>query len=110
MSAVIAMTRFAPPAESAFEADARALLGSLSVQAGFVRGRLAHSVDEPSSWALVTEWETVGSYRRGLSAYDVKVATAPLLAWSVLEPGAYDVVAAADDPQAQAVPPSARAR
>ena len=41
---------------------------------------------------LSTEWENVGAYRRGLSAYDAKVALAPLMVFIVDEPSAYDVV------------------
>jgi heme-degrading monooxygenase HmoA len=109
---VISVSRFEVPEAQldAFDADARAALEALSEQAGFVRGRLGRSVDEPALWALVTEWDSVGSYRRGLSAYPVKLATAPLMALSVPEPGAYDVLASADEPRAPATAPSSRAR
>ena len=109
---MISVSRFEVPEPQldAFDADARAALEALSAQAGFVRGRLGRSVDEPALWALVTEWDSVGSYRRGLSAYPVKLATAPLMALSVPEPGAYDVLASADEPRAPATAPSSRAR
>jgi hypothetical protein len=45
---------------------------------------------------LATEWEAVGSYRRGLSSYEVKVALAPLMPYVVNAPSAYDVVAGVD--------------
>ncbi len=93
-----------------FRAGAQLALDSLALQAGFVRGRLGRAVDDESTWALVTEWDSVGSYRRGLSAYDVKLATAPLMALSIPEPGAYDVVAFADEAQAPRPAPSSRAR
>jgi hypothetical protein len=45
-----------------------------------VRGRIGRAADDPTAWVLTTEWEGVGAYRRSLSAYDVKVDAAPLLA------------------------------
>jgi hypothetical protein len=45
---------------------------------------------------LSSEWETVGGYRRGLSAYEVKAALAPLMAYVDNAPSAFDVVAALD--------------
>lgn len=109
---MISVSRFEVPEArlAAFAAEARTALDALSVQAGFLRGRLGRSVDEPALWALVTEWDSVGSYRRGLSAYDVKLATAAFMALSVPEPSAYDVVAAADEARAPATAPSSRAR
>ena len=40
----------------------------------------------------MTEWATVGDYRRGLSSYDVKLAATPLLMRALPEPGAYEVL------------------
>jgi heme-degrading monooxygenase HmoA len=108
----MSVSRFEVPQAqlAAFALDAERALEALSVQAGFVRGRLGQSVDEPGLWSVVTEWDSVGSYRRGLSAYDVKLATAPLMALSVPEPSAYEVVAAADEAREPATGPSSRAR
>lgn len=109
---MIVVSRFEVPPEqaAAFRPGAQLALDALSLQAGFVRGRLAQALDDPVTWALVTEWDAVGSYRRGLSAYDVKLATAPLMALSVPEPSAYEVVASADEAQAPPTAPSHRAR
>jgi hypothetical protein len=41
---------------------------------------------------LTTTWQNVGSYRRALSAYDVKVTAVPLLSRAVDEPSAYELV------------------
>jgi hypothetical protein len=41
---------------------------------------------------LVSEWINVGSYRRALSSYDVKMASGALMGAVVNEPTAYDVV------------------
>lgn len=106
------MSRFeVPEARSGtFESDARQVLAALAERPGFVRGRLGQAFDAPTLWSLVTEWADVGSYRRGLSAYDVKVATAPVLEFAVAEPSAFDVVAAADDARPASAGPAARAR
>lgn len=109
---MIVVSRFQVPEDQSagFEPGARVALDALSVQAGFVRGRLARALDDPDAWALVTEWDEVGSYRRGLSAYDVKLATAPLMALSVPEASAYEVLVSADEAQAPPTAPSRRAR
>ena len=39
---------------------------------------------------LVTRWQDVGSYRRALSSYDVKVGAVPLLSRAIDEPSAYE--------------------
>ncbi len=41
---------------------------------------------------LTTTWANVGSYRRALSAYDVKMTAVPLLSRAVDEPSAYETV------------------
>jgi heme-degrading monooxygenase HmoA len=91
---VLALTRCAVPEpdQETFAGSAREALDALSARAGFLRGHLGRNADDPSLWVLATEWDAVGAYRRGLSAYDVKVALAPLMAYVVNEPGAYEVV------------------
>lgn len=109
---MFAVSRFDVPdgQEGAFADDARRALTVLAERPGFVRGRLGRAADEATTWTLLTEWDSVGSYRRGLSSYDVKLATAPLMAFSRPEPGAFEVVASVDDPRPAASPPSSRAR
>jgi quinol monooxygenase YgiN len=110
--ALIVVSRFEVPEARAetFEPAARQLLAALAERPGFVRGRLGQALDAPSLWSLVTEWADVGSYRRGLSAYDVKLATGPVLELAVAEPSAFDVVHAADDARPVSAGPAARAR
>jgi hypothetical protein len=43
-------------------------------------------------WVLETRWTNVGSYRRALSAYDVKLGAVPLLSRAIDEPSAYEVL------------------
>ena len=97
-------------ADAGFPERARAALDVLSSRPGFVRGRLGQAADDPAAWALTTEWDSVGSYRRALSSYDVKVVATTLLAEGRDEVSAFEVVHAVDAPQPPAPPPSQRAR
>ncbi|RBY94784.1 antibiotic biosynthesis monooxygenase [Blastococcus sp. TBT05-19] len=67
----------------------RTLLAALATRPGFLDGEIGSAPDEPGLWALVTRWEGVGSYRRALSAYDVKLAGGPVWVHAVDEPGVY---------------------
>jgi hypothetical protein len=73
----------------ALAAGATALLAALAARPGFRDGELGRSADDPSLWALVTRWDGVGTYRRALSAAEVKIAGAPVWVHALDEPGAY---------------------
>ena len=45
----------------------------LAERPGYVRGWLTRAVDDPDLLVLAHEWADVGSYRRALSAYEVKL-------------------------------------
>lgn len=75
---------------------ARAALAAFAACPGYLRGRLGRAADDPTAWVLTTEWDGVGAYRRSLSAYDVKVDAAPLLALGRDEPSAFEVLVADD--------------
>lgn len=68
----------------------------LSRQRGYVDGVVGRNVDDPSLWVLTTTWADVGSYRRALSSYDVKVGAVATLARAVDEPSAYETVDGGD--------------
>ena len=76
----------------AFRTEAEEALSVLAEQPGFVDGRLGRNVDDPTLWLLQTTWEGPGSYRRALSAYDVKVRAWHLLGRALDEPTAYELV------------------
>jgi heme oxygenase (mycobilin-producing) len=78
-----------------FVERAHAALAALAARPGYVSGRLTRALDDTSHWCLVTEWESVGAYRRALSSYNVKMHANQLLAQSVDEPSAYEVLAEA---------------
>lgn len=99
---MLAVTRLRVPAEvtagvpgdvAGTEARLLGVLDLLAARPGFLTGRVGRSVDEPALLMLVTEWSGAGAYRRALSAYDVKVAFADLMAYVVNEPSAFEVVA-----------------
>ena len=75
-----------------FRAEVQAAHEALAARPGYVGGQVGRNVDEPGLWLLTTTWENVGSYRRALSAYDVKVTAVPLLSRAVDEPSAYELV------------------
>ena len=79
-----------------FLADAGEALAALAARPGYESGRLARAYDDPSVWCLLTEWASVGTYRRALSAYDVKVRGTPLLARALPEPSAFEPLASAE--------------
>ena len=88
------LTRFhVPQVDSAqFRADAATALEVLGLQTGFVDGVVGRNVDDPTLWVLQTRWEGPGSYRRALSAYDVKMRAWQLLGQAIDEPTAFEVV------------------
>ncbi|MER5704028.1 MULTISPECIES: antibiotic biosynthesis monooxygenase family protein [Micromonospora] len=93
----------------AFTERAHAALAALAARPGYLRGELLRALDDPRHWCLVTEWESVGAYRRALGGFDVKVHATPLLAESLDEPSAYEALAAAAPGGAVEVNPSDRA-
>jgi hypothetical protein len=69
---------------------------ALAARPGYERGTLGRNVDDPELWVLQTRWVDVGSYRRALSAYDVKLGAVPLLSRALDEPSAYELVGEGD--------------
>ena len=88
------MTRFDVPenASAAFLPQAGAALAAFAARPGYLRGRVGRAADDPTAWVLTTEWDGVGSYRRALSAYDVKLHAVPLLSRAIDEPSAFELV------------------
>ena len=76
---------------AALESAVGPLLEALGAVPGFLGGDFGRAADDPTLWALVTRWDGVGSYRRGLSAAEVKIAGAPVWVHAVGEPGVYAV-------------------
>jgi len=93
-TAVLAVTRFALAADgdNPFHERAVATLRAFGACPGYSRGSVARSMDSPDHWCLVTEWSSVGAYRRALSSYDVRIAAGTLFADALDEPSAYEVL------------------
>ena len=94
---MLVLNRFVVPPvkQDGFVGEAHAALAALAERPGYVSGRLTRALDDPTHWTLVTEWESVGAYRRALGGFDVKVRATPLLARSLEEPSAFETLASA---------------
>jgi hypothetical protein len=79
--------------QAGFRDDAFAALEVLTARPGCVSGHLGRAVDEPDLWTLTTIWESVGSYRRALSDYQVKLVAVPLMYRAIDESTAYEQLA-----------------
>lgn len=82
--------RVAPDAAPTFESDARAALEVLRQRPGFRRGTVGRCTDDAGLWVVVTWWDDVGSFRRALSAYEVKMTAVPVLATAIDEASAFE--------------------
>ncbi len=90
---VISRFRYADDRYDRARAELGESLDQLRARAGFVGGSVGRALDDPTLWVLTTRWENVGSYRRALSSYDIKMSVVPLLSYAVDEPSAYEVIA-----------------
>ena len=88
---MIAVTHFRDGGAD-FAERAGAALAALAARPGYLRGSLGRSTDDPDAWVLLTEWENVGSYRRALGNYDVKLHATPLLALALDVPGGFETL------------------
>ncbi len=80
-----------------FSRDAETALAALASCDGYLRGGLGRALDsfgdaEDAVWMLWTEWSDVGSYRRSLSNFQVKMST-PLLSRALPEASGFEVLA-----------------
>jgi quinol monooxygenase YgiN len=90
---MLVVARLHPPTdEETFRSEVRSAIDALAARPGHIASRLARALDDPSRWVLVSEWENVGSYRRALSSYDVRMASGMLMGAVVNEPTAYEEV------------------
>src|SRR5512139_4033246 len=74
----------------AFRTDLAEAVEALAQRPGFVGADTGRNVDDTALWVLVTRWADVGSYRRALSSYDVKLTAVPLLSRALDEPSAFE--------------------
>ena len=86
---MISVTHFTASADE-FAEDARVALTTLAARPGYLRGSLGRCTDDPDRWVLITEWENVGSYRRALGNYEVKLHATTLLAGALDLPSSFE--------------------
>lgn len=91
---VLVVNRFEVPEEQTEPFSERLVAAHvvLAAKPGYVDGAIGRNVDDPLLWVLQTRWVDVGSYRRALSSYDVKVDVVPLLSQAIDEPSAYELL------------------
>ena len=89
ISGLISVTHFRS-SDSTFAERAQGALAALAARPGYLRGTLGRSTDDAAAWLLVTEWENVGSYRRALGDYDVKLRATPLLGEALDVPSGFE--------------------
>ena len=75
---MLSVVHLTPAAGTDLRGLGRASLEVLAGRPGFVRGSLGRATDDADAWVLVTEWDTVGSYRRALGNAEVKMTATPL--------------------------------
>ncbi len=88
----VALLRFRSHDVPALMAHLRASVALLSTKVGFINAHMARAIDEPELIVLQLGWDTVGSYRRALSSYDVKVQVVPVISQALDEPTAFEVL------------------
>ncbi len=87
------MNRFRVSADDTnFRAELENALAVLGAREGCEDGRLGRNVDDPGLWVMVTRWRDIGSYRRALSSYDVKMGAVRTLSRAIEEPSAFEPV------------------
>jgi quinol monooxygenase YgiN len=89
---VISVAHFHAP-EDDFAGRAQQALTVLGARPGFLRGTLSRSVDDEADWVLITEWRDIGSYRRALGSYDVKMTATPVLGAALDVPSGFEILA-----------------
>ncbi|MGB9374808.1 MAG: antibiotic biosynthesis monooxygenase [Jiangellales bacterium] len=96
---MLSVTRHRVPAPRAeqFRADAEAAMDLLRQRPGFVAGVVGRATDDAELWLVSTSWADVGSFRRALSSYEVKIGAVPLLASAIDEATAFERLLVADE-------------
>ena len=88
---MFAIARFEvePKDQTRFLMDLERALEALAACDGYIAGRTGRNTDDPGLLAMITEWRNIGSYRRALSNYQVKIVAVPILARAIDEPGGF---------------------
>lgn len=89
---VVARFDVAEADAATFTDQARRALAAFAARPGYLSARLGRAIEAPTTWVLTMEWENLGCYRRALSAYDVRMATGPMMGLARDEPSAFELV------------------
>ncbi|MCZ3385391.1 MAG: antibiotic biosynthesis monooxygenase [Actinomycetia bacterium] len=95
----VVVMRFAVDSDAAdaFTAEARDVARLLAGFDGCEGVEVGRASDDPTLWVMVARWQSVGSYRRALSSYEVKLNAVPFLSKAIDEPTAFEVLYALDE-------------
>ncbi len=88
----VALLRFRSRDVAALMVQLRESISLLATKEGFVDARVSRAIDDGALVTLELAWDTVGSYRRALSSYDVKVQVVPIMSQALDEPTAFEVL------------------
>ena len=87
---MLAISRFQVPQQDAtFAAAAGEVVARFAESSGCRSARLVRNLDDPELWAITSEWDDVGSYRRAFNGTAAKMVFIPLLSRAIDEPSAY---------------------
>lgn len=91
---MLSITRFdvPPPDRPEVLALAQTALAAFAGCDGYRGGSFAQNLDERDVFALITDWDGVGVYRRAMGRAGVKLAAYPLLLRCRDEPSAFAAV------------------
>lgn len=89
---VINRFRVTSAQSASFAESARTALATLAESVGFIDGAIAQATDETDLRLITTRWQDVGSYRRALSRFEVKISAVPLLSQAIDESSAFEAV------------------
>jgi hypothetical protein len=94
MSIMLAISRFRYDEGdvATAEADLARCLEELAACTGFITGTVGRAIDDPGLWVLETRWDSVGTYRRALSSYQIKMTAVPLLSRALDVQSAFEVI------------------
>ncbi len=81
--------------EAVFRSEAEQAIGVLTERPGFLEASIGRATDDPDLWLVLLRFASVGSYRRALSSYEVKVGAVPLLSRALDEPTAFEILSGA---------------
>lgn len=88
---MLVVTRHTSIDPEGFLAAAAPALCALSASPGCLSAEALRALDDSELILIVTRWQDVGSYRRALSSYEVKVAAVPILAGAENVASAFEV-------------------